>query len=99
MQNIGLDESKAEIQITRRNINYFRYADNTTIIAKGKEEQNSLLMKMKEENDKADLKLNIHKTEINGIQSHHFMANVWGKNKNEDRLRFLGLRNQCRWWL
>ena len=56
-------------------------------------------MKMKEENDKADLKLNIHKTEINGIQSRRFMANVWGKNKNEDRLCFLGLRNQCRWWL
>ena len=75
MQNAGLDESKAGIQITRRNINDLRYADDTTIMAKSKEEQKSLLMKIKEENDEAGLKLNIQTTKINGIQSHHFMSN------------------------
>ena len=59
MKNAGLDESKAGIQITRRNINNLRYADDTTIKAKSKTEQKSLLMKIKEENDKAGLKLNI----------------------------------------
>ena len=79
MKNAGLDESKAGIQITRRNINNLRYADDTTIKAKSKTEQKSLLMKIKEENDKAGLKLSILTTKISGIQSHHFMSNRWEK--------------------
>ena len=79
MKNAGLDESKAGIQITRRNINNLRYADDTTIKAKSKTEQKSLLMKIKEENDKAGLKLSIQTTKISGIQSHHFMSNRWEK--------------------
>ena len=55
-------------------------------------------MKVKEESEKPGLKLNIRKTKImTSGQSHHFMANRWGKNGNSDRLYFLGLQNHCRW--
>ena len=60
---MGLDEAQSEIQIAGRNINYFRYADNTTLVAESKELK-SLLMKMKEESEKVGLKLNIQKTKI-----------------------------------
>ena len=63
MRNTGLDKSQAGIKIARRNINNFRYADDTTIMAEGKEELKSLL-KVKEESKKAGLKLNIQKTKI-----------------------------------
>ena len=64
MRNTGLDESQAGIKIARRNINNLRYADNTTLMAESKEELKSLLMKVKEESGKVDLKLNIQKTKI-----------------------------------
>ena len=64
MQNARLDETQAEIKIAWRNINNLRYVDDTTLIAESKEELMSLLMKVKEESEKADLKLNIHKTRI-----------------------------------
>ena len=64
MQNAGLDEAQAGIKIGGRNINSLRYADDTTLMAKSKEELKSLLMKVKEESEKAGLKLNIHKTKI-----------------------------------
>ena len=64
MQNAGLDESQAGIKITGRNINNLRYADDTTLVAESKEELKSLLMKVKEESEKAGLKLNIQKTKI-----------------------------------
>ena len=64
MLNAGLDESQARIKITRRNINNLRYADDTTLMAESKEELKSLLMKVKEESEKAGLKLNIQKTKI-----------------------------------
>ena len=64
MQNAGLDESQAGINIARKNINNFRYADDTTLMAESKEELKSLLMKVKEENKKIGLKLNIQKTKI-----------------------------------
>ena len=64
MQNTGLDEAQAGIKIAGRNINNFRYADDTTLMAESEEELNSLLMKMKEEVEKAGLKLNIQKTKI-----------------------------------
>ena len=64
MQNAGLDEAQAGIKTVRRNINNLRYPDNTTFIAESKEELKSLLMKVKEESEKVDLKLNIQKTEI-----------------------------------
>ena len=59
MQNAGLDEAQARIKIARRNINYFRYADNTTFMAESKEELDNVLMKLKKEREKAGLKLNI----------------------------------------
>ena len=64
MQNAGLDEARAEIKISRRNISHLRYADDTTLMAEIEEELKSLLMKVKEESDKFDLKLNIQKTKI-----------------------------------
>ena len=59
MRNAGLDEAQAGIKIARRNINNLRYADDTTLMAESKEELKSLLMKVKEESEKADLKFNL----------------------------------------
>ena len=64
MRNAGLDEVQAGIKIAKKNINNLRYADDTTLMAESKEELKRLLMKVKEESGKADLKLNIHKTRI-----------------------------------
>ena len=64
MRNAGLDEAQAGITIARRNINNFRYADDTILMAESEEELKSLLMKVKEENEKVGLKLNIQKTKI-----------------------------------
>ena len=64
MQNAGLDEAQAGIKIAGRNINNFRYAYGTTLMAKSQEELKSLLMKVKEDHEKAGLKLNIQKTNI-----------------------------------
>ena len=64
MQNVGLDEAQAGIKIAGRNINHLRYADDTTLMAASEEELKSLLMKVKEESEKAGLKLNIQKTKI-----------------------------------
>ena len=64
MWNASLDEAQAGIKIARRNINNLRYADGTTLKAESKEELKSLLMKMKEESEKAGLKLNIQKMKI-----------------------------------
>ena len=63
-RNTGLDEAQAGIKIARRHINNFRYADDTTLMAESKEELKTLLMKVKEENEKVGLKLNIQKTKI-----------------------------------
>ena len=63
-QNAGLDEAQAGIKIAGRNINNLRYVDNTTLIAESKDELKSLLMEVKQESEKADLKLNIQKTKI-----------------------------------
>ena len=64
MWNAGLDEAKGRIKIAGRNINNLRYADNTKLMAESKQELKSLLMKVKEESEKAGLKLNIQKTKI-----------------------------------
>ena len=64
MQNAQLDEVQTGIKISGRNINNLRYADDTTLMAESKEKLNSLLMKVKHENEKIDLKLNIQKTKI-----------------------------------
>ena len=74
MQNARLDETQAEIKIAGRNINNFRHADNTTLMAESKEELKSLLMKVKEESEKAGLKLNIQRS-----LSWHLVPSLHGK--------------------
>ena len=69
-------------------MNNIRYADNTTLGQKVKKNK-SLLMKVKEKNEKAGLKINVQNTKI--------MANRWGNNGNSERLYFPGLQNHCRW--
>ena len=90
MWNAGLDEAQAGIKIAGRNINNLRYANDTTVMAKSEEEQKSLLMKVKEESEKVGLKLNIQKTKIKAIWSHHFMGNRWGNSGNCQDFIFLG---------
>ena len=97
MTNAGLEETEAGIKIARRNISNLRYADDTTLMAESEEELKSLLMKVKEESEKAGFKVSIQKIEYHGIQSHHFMENRWGNNGNSERLYFPGLQNHCRW--
>ena len=70
MRNAGLDEAQAGIKIVRRNIHNLRYADDTTLMAESKEELKSLLIKVKEESEKAGIKLNIQKTKIMLAQIH-----------------------------
>ena len=86
MQNAGLDEAKVGIKIARININNLRYADDTTLIEESDEELKSLLMKVKEESEKACLKLNIQKTKIMASGPINFMANRWGNNGNSETL-------------
>ena len=74
MQNAGLDESQAGIKITGRNINNLRYADDTTLMAESEEELKSLLMKVKEESEKAGLKLSIQK-----LRSWHLVPSFHSK--------------------
>ena len=64
MRNAGLDEAQAKIKIAGRNINNLRHADDTTLMAESEEEVKSLLMRVKEESEKASLKLNIQKTKL-----------------------------------
>ena len=72
----------------------FRYADNTILMAESAKELKSLLMRVKEESEKASLKLNIKKTKI--VASHHFVANRMGKSKNSGRFYLFGLQDHCR---
>ena len=99
MWNAGLDEVQAGIRIARRNINNLRYADDTTLMAESEEELKSLLMKVKEENEKAGLKLNIQKTKI--MASSPITSWQIDEETVETvlRLYFGGLQNHCRWWL
>ena len=91
-----LDEAQAGIKNARRNINNLRYADDTTLMTGSEEELTSLLMKVKEESDKAGLKLNIQKTKI----MVSYPITPWqtdGETMETVRDYFLGLQNQCRW--
>ena len=96
MQNARLDEAQAGIKIAGRNINNLRYSDDTILMAESEEELKSLLMKVKEESEKVDLKLNIQKTKIMApgpITS----WKVDGETvETSVRLYFLGLQNHCR---
>ena len=95
MRNSGLEEGQAGIKIAGRNINNLRYADDTTFMAESEEELKSLLMKVKEESEKAGLKLNIQKTKsmasgpITSLQ-------IDGETMETVKDYFLGLQNHCR---
>ena len=96
MQNAGLDEAQTGIKIAGININNLRYTDDTTLMAESKEELKSLLMKVKEESEKAGLKLNIQKTKIMASGPIISWQIDGGNNGNSDRLYFLGLQNHCK---
>ena len=96
MRNAGLEEAQAGIKIARRNINNLRYADKTTLMAENEEELKSLLMKVKEENEKAGLKLNIQKTKIMA-SGHIILWPIDGEPVETVRFYFPGLQNHCRW--
>ena len=96
MRNAELDEAQTGIKIAKRNINNFRYVDDTTLMAESKEELKSLLMKVKEESEKVGLKLNIQKTNI--MASHSITScQIYGETMETVRDFILGgLQNHCR---
>ena len=79
MENPRLDEAQVGIRTAGRNINNLKNADDITLMAESEEELKNLLMKVKEENEKANLKLNIQRNKDHDILSHHFMVNRWGE--------------------
>ena len=96
MRNTGLDEVQAGIKISRRNINHLRYADDTTLMAESEEELKGLLMKVKEESEKAGLKFNIQKMKI--MASGPIPSwQIDGETMETVKDYFLGLQNYCRW--
>ena len=97
MQNTGLDEAQAGVKTAVRNINNLKYANDTTLMAESEEELKSLVMKMKEESEKVDLKLNIQKTKImasSPITSWQIDGETVETVAN---FNFGGLPNHCRW--
>ena len=97
MRNAGLDKAQAGIKIARRNINNLRYADDTTLMAESEEEKKSFLMKVKEESEKAALKLNIQKTKIMASGLITSWQIEGGKSGSSDRFHFLELKIHWGW--
>ena len=98
MRNAGLEEAQAGIKIAGRNIHNLRYADDTTLMAEN-EELKSLLMKVKEESEKVDLKLNIQKTKIMA-SSPITLWQIEGETvETVSDFIFWGSKNHCKWWL
>ena len=96
MRNATTDEAQAGINIDGKNINNFRYADDTTLMAQSEEELKSLLTKVKEEGEKVGLKLNIQKKKI--MASGPITSwEIDGEKGNSVRLYFFQLQNHCRW--
>ena len=96
IRNAGLEEAQAGIKTAMRNINNLRYADDTTLMADSEEELKSLLMKVKEESEKAGLNLNIQKTKI--MASGPITSwQIDGETGSSVRLHFFGLQNHSRW--
>ena len=94
----GWMKHKLESRLTGQNINNLKYADDTTFVAESKEELKSLLMKAKEESEKAGLKLNSQKTKIMAYSPiTSWQIDGWTMETVTDY--FLGLQNLCRWWL
>ena len=98
MRNAGLEEAQAGIKIAGRNINNLRYADDTTLMVKSKEELKSLLM-VKEESEKAGLKLNIQKMKIMASSPVTSWKIDGETMETVTDFIFEGLQNHCRWWL
>ena len=96
MQNAGLDEVQARIKTSWRNINSLRYADDTTLMAESKQELKSLLMKVKEEREKAGLKFNIQKPK-SMVSIPITSWQIDGETVETVTDYFLGLQNHCRW--
>ena len=96
MRNARLDEAQTGIKIAGRNINNLRYADDTTLMAESEEELKSLLMKVKEESEKANLKLSIQRTKVMA-SSPTTSWQIDGESMETVRDYFLGLQNHCRW--
>ena len=99
MRNAGLEETQAGIKIAGRNINNLRYADDTTLKAESEEELKSLSMQVKEENEKAGLKLNIQKTKIMASGPITSWQIDWERGETVADFIFSGLQNHCRLWL
>ena len=97
MRNAGLEETQVGIKIAGRNINNLRYAHDTTLMVESEEELKSLLMKVKEENEKFGLKLNLQKTKIMASGLFTSWQTDGGNHGNSGRLYFWGLQNHCRW--
>ena len=97
MRNSGLEEAQAGIKITGRNINYLRYADDTTLLAKSEEELKNLLMKVKEESENVGLKFNIQKTKIMASGPINFWQIDGETGETVTDFIFGGLQNHCRW--
>ena len=97
MRNAELDEAQAGIKIVRRNINHLRYADDTTLMAESEEELKSPLMKVKEETEKFDLKLNIQKTKIMASGPITSQQTDGETAETVTDFIFWGLQNHCRW--
>ena len=95
MRNARLDEAQAGIKIAGRNVNNLRYADDTTLMAESEEELKRLLMKFKEESEKAGLKFSVQKTKIMACSPITSWQIDWGKCRNSVRFHFPGLQNQC----
>ena len=96
MRNARLDEAQVGIKIARRNINNLRYADDTTLMAESKQELKSLLMKVKEEREKAGLKFNIQKPK-SMVSIPITSWQIDGETVETVTDYFLGLQNHCRW--
>ena len=97
MRIAGLDEAQAEIKIARRNINNFKYADDTTLMVESEEELKSLLMKVKEESEKVGLKLNIPKRKIMASGPITSWEIDQETVETVSDFIFSGLQNHCRW--
>jgi len=99
MRNAGLEEAQAGVKIAGRNTNNLTYADDTTLMAESEEELKNLLMKVKEENEKVGLKLNIQKTKI--MASGPITSWQIDGETVETVTDFIlgGFQNHCRWWL
>ena len=97
MRNAELEEAQAGIKIAGRNINNLRYADDTTLMAESEEELKSLLMKVKEENEKVGLKFKIQKTKIIAFGPITSLQTDGETVEIVSDLIFWGLQNHCRW--